>query len=269
VLRSRILTAAVGLPAIVLAIVLGPGPYSIFLTIVSGGCAIELALLLSPGLRRPLSVAAVIWAVLLATRFLSPLQDAPDLLITVPLVIVLLLLLPLGARRQTFAAWAWSIAGAFYAGWLMGYWGGLYLLPSGPTLVMLGLLTTFAYDTSAYFSGRAFGRHKLAPSLSGAKTWEGVIGGLCGALVICWVMYLLLARLMGPFPFGVQVTPVIAVVVSAAAQAGDLVESALKRTIDVKDAGTVLPGHGGMLDRFDSVLFTGAVLYYVSLWLTA
>jgi phosphatidate cytidylyltransferase len=269
VLRSRVLTAAVGLPAIILAILLGPAPFAIFLAVVSAGCTVELAGLFSAERRGPASLVATLWAAALATRFLTSLGDAPGLLITLPLVVLLLLLLPAGARRQPFSSWSWSIAAAFYAGWLVGHWGGLYTLESGVSLVLFGLLTTFGYDTTAYFAGRALGRHKLAPSLSSGKTWEGVAGGFLGAVAIALGAYLLLPHVLGPLPFGMAATALAAVLIAVTAQVGDLVESALKRSAGVKDAGRLLPGHGGMLDRFDSVLLTGTVLYYVSLWLTA
>lgn len=268
-LRSRILTAAIGLPAIGLAIGLGPGPFSIFLGVVSAGCAIELARLFSGSSRSLLALVTVVWTVVLATRHLTPLGDLDVFLITVPLLLVLLLLLPVGTQRRPFSTWAWSLTSVFYVGWLMGAWGAIYALESGKALVVLGLVTTFAYDTTAYFVGNRFGNHKLVPYLSAGKTIEGVAGGMIGAVLVAIIAHLALSRIVVALPFGFGATVLVAVLLSLTAQAGDLVESALKRSVDAKDAGNVLPGHGGMLDRFDSVLFTGTVLYYVSLWLTA
>ncbi len=268
-LRSRILTAAIGVPAIGLAIGLGPGPFSVFLGVVSAGCAIELARLMSGSCRSLLALVTVVWTVVLATRHLTPLRDLDAFLITLPLLFVLVLLLPVGMQRRPISTWAWSLTSVFYVGWLMGAWGGVYALEAGKALVVLGLVTTFAYDTSAYFVGNAFGNHKLAPSLSAGKTIEGVVGGMSGAVLVAMIAHLALSRITAALPFGLGATILVAVLLSLAAQAGDLVESALKRSVHAKDAGSVLPGHGGMLDRFDSVLFTGTVLYYVSLWLTA
>ncbi len=268
-LRSRILTAAIGLPAIGLAIGLGPGPFAIFLAVVSAGCTIELANLMSGSSRSGLAFVTVVWTAAIATRHLTPLRDLDAFLITLPLLLVLVLLLPVGTQRRPFSSWAWSIVCAFYVGWLISAWGAVYTLEAGKALVVLGLVTTFAYDTSAYFVGSAVGCHKLAPSLSGGKTIEGVAGGMAGAVLVAIIAHIALSRIVIALPFGLGATILVAVLLSLAAQAGDLVESALKRSVQAKDAGHVLPGHGGMLDRFDSVLFTGTVLYYVSLWLTA
>ena len=152
---------------------------------------------------------------------------------------------------------------------LLGHWGGLYLLSGGVALTFFGVFTTFFYDTFAFFTGRALGRHKVAPSLSAGKTWEGVCGGLAMAVVGGLLIRVVFLRVSGAFPFSVPVTVLGALCVAVAAQLGDLVESALKRSVGVKDAGGILPGHGGMLDRFDSLLFVGPVLYYFALWVSA
>ncbi len=140
------------------------------------------------------------------------------------------------------------------------------MLPAGLSLVLFGMLTTFSYDSFAFLFGRAFGRHKLAPRISGAKTWEGAIGGLISALGIGLLVRAVLLGIIGEFPFPVVLTLLASACIAVTAQVGDLVESALKRGAAVKDTGGVLPGHGGMLDRFDSLLFTGTMLYYFALW---
>ncbi len=165
--------------------------------------------------------------------------------------------------------WAWATAGAFYAGWLLGLWDGLYLLPSGMSLVLFAMFTTFAYDTGAFFTGRAFGRHKLAPSISAGKTWEGVAGGTASAVVAAFIIRWATISALGSFPLSPALVLGAAALIVVAAQTGDLVASAIKRSGSVKDAGTLLPGHGGMLDRFDSLLFTGAAIYYYTLWVVA
>ncbi len=270
-LRLRLLTTAVGLPLVLLALFLGPHPFGIFLTIVAAICTIEFCRI-APGLpaRDPLVVLATLWAVLLATRHvLFPGETTQSLIITVPLVVSLVLLLARAGKTPAFLQWSWAVAGALYVGWLLGHWGGLYMLPGGGhILVLFGLLTMFAYDTFAFFSGRAFGRHKLAPRISGAKTWEGAIGGLVAASCIGLLIRAAVMTLERGFPFSLATTLVATVCIVIGGQLGDLVESALKRSANVKDTGGILPGHGGMLDRFDSLLFAGPVLYYFTLWVT-
>jgi phosphatidate cytidylyltransferase len=126
----------------------------------------------------------------------------------------------------------------------------------GPAWVALAIAVTFANDTGAYFAGRSLGRHKLAPALSPGKTIEGAVGGLVAALTVTFVAgwafmpYLSLGERLG-----------IALVASVVGPAGDLVESLIKRSAGVKDSGHLIPGHGGILDRIDALLFVGAYVY--------
>jgi len=133
----------------------------------------------------------------------------------------------------------------------------------GRDWVLLALFSTFAVDTTAYFTGRAFGRHKLAPAISPAKTWEGAVGGLVGAIAAVVILALILEE---PLDIGYGKLVVIGFLVGVFAQLGDLAESKLKRIMGVKESGSLIPGHGGILDRLDSVVFTGVVVYYCLRW---
>ena len=127
----------------------------------------------------------------------------------------------------------------------------------GREWVFYALLVTFATDTFAYFIGKTWGRHKLAPDISPKKTVEGAIGGLVGAAVIS----VLAVWLFGlPVNYGIAV--VLGILISIFGQVGDLFESLFKRNMGVKDSGNSLPGHGGFLDRIDSIVFTGVFVYY-------
>ena len=269
-LRLRFLTGAIGLSLVLFSILSGRPFFTIFVAVVAAACAVEVCRL-APGLhpRDPLFILAVAWTVLLAVRHQFGYDFGHGLIVTGPLVISLIMLLPVHGGRRTFVDWAWATAGAFYVGWLLGLWDGLYLLPSGMSLVLFAMFTTFAYDTGAFFTGRAFGRHKLAPSISAGKTWEGVAGGTASALVVALAIRWLTISALGAFPLSPALVLGGAALIALAAQTGDLVASAVKRSGNVKDAGTVLPGHGGMLDRFDSLLFTGAAIYYYTLWVIA
>jgi len=267
VLRLRVITGVVGVPLLFLSVVGGEPLFSIFLAVVTAGCVFEICQL-APGFRKgdPLFVLAIVWGVLLSLRHHFGIQVGHDALITIPLMLSLLFLLPLDGRRRSFVDWAWATGGALYVGWLMGHWASIYMLPSGMMLVLFTMFTTFAYDTGAFFSGRSLGRHKLAPSLSAGKTWEGVVGGLISAMVMAVLLRAVFASLFGPFPLSIGLALAAGVIIAVAAQTGDLVESAMKRSSQVKDAGTILPGHGGILDRFDSLLFTIATMYYFLFW---
>ncbi|HEV8225239.1 MAG TPA: phosphatidate cytidylyltransferase, partial [Rubrobacteraceae bacterium] len=129
----------------------------------------------------------------------------------------------------------------------------------GVILVLIAVVGPWISDSGAYFAGRFFGRRLLFPSLSPNKTVEGGIGGLlCTMLVVGVVSYQFL-------DFTLAKAAVIGAGVSIFSQCGDLFESMLKRILDVKDLGHFLPGHGGILDRVDSLLFTAPAVYYISL----
>jgi len=125
----------------------------------------------------------------------------------------------------------------------------------GPWLLLFALVITWAGDTGAYFAGRAFGRHALAPHLSPKKTWEGSLAGLAASIVVAVIfqrwLHAPLAYLIG-----------MAVVGNVAGQVGDLLESAYKRSAGVKDSGAMLPGHGGVLDRIDALILAFPVVWY-------
>ncbi len=128
----------------------------------------------------------------------------------------------------------------------------------GRNVVFLLLACIWLGDTGAYFAGRTFGRHRLAPRLSPKKTWEGVVGGLAASVAAALVFTWALAP-----PWNAWQAAGIGAVVCTAGIVGDLAESMLKRAVGVKDSGTFLPGHGGALDRIDSVLFGAPALYFL------
>jgi phosphatidate cytidylyltransferase len=144
----------------------------------------------------------------------------------------------------------------------------LHELSNGPSLVAFLFCVVWAGDIAALYVGRAWGRHKLAPRLSPNKTWEGALGSVAGSLLVTGGLLGLAALLQMwnsaalSYPEDVWYWLVLAVVVNIAAQVGDLAESALKRSAGVKDSGTLLPGHGGVLDRIDALLLAAPVLWY-------
>jgi phosphatidate cytidylyltransferase len=136
----------------------------------------------------------------------------------------------------------------------------LHGLPDGgPSLLLFALVITWAADTTAYFVGRAMGKHPLAPHISPKKTWEGSVGSMVGSLIVAWAFSYWIR-----IPIGHLVA--MAVIGNVAGQMGDLLESAYKRSAGVKDSGGLLPGHGGVLDRIDAlILCIPAIWYYVVL----
>ncbi|HYG60164.1 MAG TPA: phosphatidate cytidylyltransferase [Symbiobacteriaceae bacterium] len=164
------------------------------------------------------------------------------------------------ARRNVVDAMV-TMAGVVYVGWLLSH---MLLIRGGGTgwdvglkWLAFGFLSIWSADSFAYFAGRAFGKRKLAPAISPGKSVEGAIGGAVATVPLGW----LLAPLVGIAPWQGALISVGAFVLSVL---GDLAESALKRYCGVKDSGKILPGHGGVLDRFDSSLFVLPYVYYVA-----
>jgi phosphatidate cytidylyltransferase len=155
----------------------------------------------------------------------------------------------------------WAIAGPLYIGGCFGAIGAIFDRPYGGSWVILTLLFSFLSDTAGYFVGRKWGKHKLSPVVSPKKTIEGAVGGLAAGLLSGVLMSLTLLPVLPLW----HALP-LALVATAAGQAGDLCESLIKRSCGVKDSGTVLPGHGGFLDRSDAMMFVSAVVWaYVTL----
>ncbi len=153
--------------------------------------------------------------------------------------------------------------GALYIGIGLGHFLLLRNLAEGALFVFFVILVTWAADTAAYFTGKTIGRRLLAPHLSPKKTVEGFIGGLLCAMVVAGLSHFWF------FPFLTLVECVIiGVLLTGLGLLGDLAESYFKRSSGVKDSGTLIPGHGGVLDRLDSLLFTGPAFYYSYLLLT-
>lgn len=159
-----------------------------------------------------------------------------------------------------------GLAGVFYVGWLLAHLILLRGLPSlrgsesltgGFGLALFAFVITWTNDTAAFFVGTAMGRHRLAPSLSPAKSVEGALAGLLFSGVMA-------ALLSGVIDRSLLASVAVGIALSIAGQVGDLAESALKRHTGIKDSGTIIPGHGGVLDRFDSALFTVPLLYYIT-----
>ena len=148
------------------------------------------------------------------------------------------------------------LVGALYAGGLIPYLALLRELPSGLALALMALFCTWGGDTGAYFAGRFFGRHKLYPKISPAKTLEGAVGGLAASIGVAF----LVRALFGGALSGVQLI-LIGSLAAVLGIAGDLAESMLKRSVGAKDSSNLIPGHGGVLDRFDAVLFVAPGLY--------
>lgn len=269
-LKYRVITAIVGLPLIILAIWFGGPWFSLLIAAAALAGTYELYRMADFDRREPLLYLGLLWTLALVLRHHYNSHDVLPIVITATMLLSLICLLLRPSREKVFQDWAWTIVGALYVGWMLSYWLNLRGLEDGRNWVYLAMLTTFANDTGAYFMGRARGKHKLAPKISPSKTWEGAVGGLICAIlaatVIAMILKLISVKLGAPFVFRYWQIMLLAFLVGIFAQLGDLVESLLKRNMGVKESGNLLPGHGGILDRFDSLIFVGAMVYHYVIW---
>ncbi len=186
-----------------------------------------------------------------------PLDTVKPLLITLSVVVSLVWLLFLHSKTHVFTTWAWTMAGILYLGWTLSYWVDLRLLDMGREWIYWLIAISIVNDIAAFFVGRAFGKHHLAPGISPKKTWEGAGGGLLFGTAASTGLGLLFS-----LPLNYWQLIALGITVSVFSQLGDLVESLLKRNAGVKDSGTLMPGHGGILDRIDSYILPGVIVYY-------
>ena len=150
-----------------------------------------------------------------------------------------------------------TFLGVFYTSWLPSHFILLYNLPQGKEYIFFVLLVIWVGDTAAYYVGSKWGRHKLAPQTSPSKTIEGAVANLIGGILGAF-----LAREWFLSSWGLMNTLLVGILLNGLGQLGDLSESLLKRGCGVKDSGSLLPGHGGVLDRLDSLIFSVPALYY-------
>lgn len=273
-MKTRILTAAVALPILIASIVLPSYfPQTVWLFVIIAAIALAAGLFEFYSLTKKLELKAdaavgYVGAVIL---FLTFLVDAPakaaDLLLLVLALFIIAVLVSQAFRFQVdfskmLTGVGVTVLGVLYVAFLggflvstrVGFEGHQYL---STHLLGYFFLVLMGSDTGAYFTGRALGKHKLAPKISPGKTWEGLIGGIIAAaafaaLATFWFFPEL------PYQYSISLGVVMAIV----GVLGDLAESAMKRGANAKDAASVLPGHGGFLDRLDSLLLNAPILYY-------
>lgn len=281
-LSQRLLVAAVAIPIVVVALYIGRWAMGPALALFCAGAALEVYRFaelrgVAP-LRLPGMVGAA--ALLLIATVRPAVAVAAPLLWTATvaflLVLALLAIRARGVEGQPLLAVAVTAAGALIPAGGMMYAIFIRHLPLSPSgqagaavagaaLVAFPLTVTWMTDSAAYFGGKRWGRRKLAPSISPGKTVEGGVAGLVGGVLGGWIMTGPVFGLWLGIPVPVWAGPVGGLLIGALSQLGDLAESAWKREAGVKDSGTFFPGHGGILDRMDSLLFTIPAAYW---WLT-
>lgn len=262
-LRTRTLSALVLLALVSVLLWLGGAPWLVAIILVALLATQEFFSALRQINRQPVIAAGFLTAVALPAAAYGDRTLALMLPIIVAAVMFSLLLVLLRQNPDgALADWALSLAGSLYIALLLSYFVALREYDQGLHWILLAFLCTWACDSFAYLIGRAIGRRRFAPRISPHKTWEGTIAGTIAATAVG----LLAVPLLG-------LQPVTGLLLGAAvallAITGDLAESLLKRQLDIKDFGTLIPGHGGILDRIDSLLFAVPFIYYVAVaWST-
>jgi phosphatidate cytidylyltransferase len=260
-LLARVLTALVAGPLVVYLTWLGGWPFTLLIMVATGAALYEYLAMVE---RSSPVCMVVAWLLGMGLALGSTTewfaQNTWFVLVAGVMVMLLTHLFFPGPVHGSADRTAMSLLGVFYAGALPACLLHLRLLEHGWAWVVLTMMITWGSDTAAYFSGRAFGRHKLYPAISPGKTVEGSLGGLMGSVLFALGAWLTFFPELGPLH-----AIALALIGGSLGQAGDLVESMIKRSVGVKDSGRLLPGHGGMLDRIDALIFsTPAVLFYAT-----
>ena len=268
---TRVLTSIVGLIFLILIIAFG-NPL-LFWLLVSSAIAIGLmefyafAETRNPVYKLPGILLG--WLLSLVPLIASRWQSMTLSEFTLTLILLALFLYALLTKRslaEAIPALAITMFGIVYVSWLFGHLVLLRGLSNGKEFVFYLLLVVWAGDTGAYYTGKSLGRHKLAPVISPKKTIEGAIGGILASVLASFIAKWIV---IGTWTFLPLLTYrdciILGILLAIVAQLGDLCESMLKRAVNVKDSGTLLPGHGGILDRVDGVLFAAPVLYYYAI----
>ena len=252
-MKTRIITGVVAAALFIPLVIYGGLPFTLTVYLLATVGFYELlrmkqmSIASAPGILGLLAV----YALLMPTHWAEQVMDwvgYSKLELVLIAAILLLVYSVLVKNHFTFDDVAFVILGTIYVG--LGFYYLIATRDAGVTYIIFALLVVWVTDSGAYFTGRSLGKHKLWPDISPNKTIEGFVGGIVFAVIAAVIM-----QVIAPFDVSWMILMIVTIVSSVFGQMGDLVESAIKRHYDVKDSGGILPGHGGILDRFDSLLF--------------
>ncbi|MDG5788156.1 phosphatidate cytidylyltransferase [Evansella sp. AB-P1] len=262
-MKQRIITAVIAGAGFITLIVIGDWPFTLMMIVLATIGMSELLKMKQMKLFSPIGVLSFIlmWILLLPETILkSDWLHIDKLEMFLLLIIVLLALTVITKNKFTFDEAGFIILSSVYIGFGFHYFIYTRFLEQGLAVLFFIIILVWATDSGAYFAGRLFGKNKLWPEISPKKTIEGAFGGIILAFIV-GIIYVSFVTIFNSW----LITIFFIFIVSISGQLGDLVESALKRHYAVKDSGQVLPGHGGILDRFDSLIFVMPILYLVNL----
>ncbi|MFZ3587888.1 phosphatidate cytidylyltransferase [Bacillus sp. DJP31] len=259
-MMQRILTAILAVAIFLPFVIIGGLPFTLFIYLLATIALYELLRMKNISVQTFPGVLSLIliWVLLFPSTTLDFMTDVNVSKVEIALLAVVFLLsyTVITKNKFTFDDAAFVILATIYIG--IGFYYFIETSDKGLKYLFFAMFVIWATDSGAYFVGRAVGKRKLWPEISPNKTIEGSIGGVICALIVAIIFQFFL-----PITDSFFKMLLITVLLSIFGQMGDLVESALKRHYDVKDSGTILPGHGGILDRFDSLLFVLPIFHFL------
>jgi phosphatidate cytidylyltransferase len=263
-MKTRLISALILLPIGVAVILIGGGLFDLAIAFIFTLAAYEFVQLMKTGKFAPNLIFAVafVWVLLLDVVL-------PRLSLSRPALALLLIAALTWQMRQRSgsptANWALTVAGGIYLGVAGAHFIMIRQLNNGEWWLLLALTGTWLADSGAYFVGRKFGVHKMTPTLSPKKSWEGLAGGVTFAVIFNALLAVVLSLTLNIYlPWWAGA--VLGLIGALIGVLGDLSISMIKREVGAKDTGHIIPGHGGVLDRLDSLLFTVVVSYYFIVW---
>lgn len=264
-MKQRIITGVVAGAVFIAFLVLGGYFFQVFVGLLAFVALSELFKMKGLHILSVEGALATLATLVLAMPFVAKLlkleADGPFLLFGL-FIAAMMAVMVFSHGKYTFDDLAYPFLSAFYVG--IGFQALNLARISGIVVVLFAMLIIWTTDSGAYFIGRQFGKHKLIPSVSPNKTIEGSVGGILCAVVIAIIMGIFFKDQLPLIPL--WLLAILAVIFSAIGQLGDLVESSIKRHFEVKDSGKILPGHGGILDRFDSMLLVLPIMHLLGLF---
>ncbi len=264
-LQQRILSAAVLVPVVILATYRGGWVFIAIVTTAALLAGYEFYTLAVRGGYRPSFVIGLGLILALTLAAARPELGLARPVLGIGLILSLIWQLARPATNRSLVDWALTIGGSVYIGWLAGFLVLVRDLPQGMGWAFVVLVGTWVNDSGGYLAGvylagRVLDRHLFSPTVSPKKTWEGSVAGWA----LCTIVTAVMAYFLGtPWPLAIG----LGITLGVMATLGDLAVSFIKRQVGTKDSGHLIPGHGGMLDRVDSLLFAAAVVYIFVTWL--
>jgi phosphatidate cytidylyltransferase len=268
VLATRVVVGVIFIPIILLLTATGGIIFTLFITAIAGFASREFFRMFLTKGRSPSVTLGFVGSICVCFSFHFGSGQWTPLVLTVFVLIILVERLIRQDREAYAVNVGTTVLGVLYTGWLLGFFillreigysSGLTSAdtdPIGRNLVYLVLAVTWSYDTIAYVAGTFFGRRRIFSRISPSKTVEGTLAGLAAAIAAAMISSATFATFLG-----IWQAVALGVALGIVAQAGDLVESIMKRSAETKDSSHIIPGHGGVLDRFDSLIFTGPTAY--------